>query len=713
MQSRALTVRFLWLAIAAAFVLPCLLLAYGSWVSYRSNVALADERITRALDVQREQAVKAFESIELALDNADELVAGMSEDEIRANEERLHLQFVRLIRGISAIQSAWIYGSDGHALVSSRAHPPPTQSYADRDFVRAHLAEGKGTYYGEVARSQFNGLPFFTASRRLTRNGAFAGVIEISILPSNFVNFYSTLAYTKGLQYGLLREDGLFLARYPSLPQNVSERLGDNTRFRQTVTVHPEGGFYDTVSPVDGIARRFGVRRFGDTGLYFTAGISRDDMQRAWLSGMAPHLIFGVPATLLLVTTLYLVLRRTERLYAEVDRRVAAEDTVRQTQKIEAIGQLTGGIAHDFNNLLTIIIGNLEGAQTQVTAWASDSQVKALRRLDNAMQGAQRAATLTKRLLAFARQQPLQPVPLDINRLLNGTSDFLKRALGESHSLEIVGGAGVWPVEADATELETAILNLALNGRDAMPAGGNLTIETSNAYLDENYCAQNGDVHSGQYSLLSVTDTGTGMPKDVVARAFDPFFTTKPTGQGTGLGLSQVYGFVKQSGGHAKIYSEVGEGTTVKIYLRRFHGEASTADVKPSEPPRGATGECVLVVEDDPDVRSYVVETLQGLGYDVLHAENGKAALALAQQYKGIRLLLTDVVMPGMNGRQLADAARANMPELKVLYMTGYSRNAIIHQGRLDPGVALIQKPVTSAELAAMVRRTLDSDKPS
>jgi CheY-like chemotaxis protein len=325
------------------------------------------------------------------------------------------------------------------------------------------------------------------------------------------------------------------------------------------------------------------------------------------------------------------------------------------------------------------------------------------------MHGAQRAATLTKRLLAFARQQPLNPTIIDVNSLVRGLGEFLRRTLGEDISFEVVGSGGLWPIEADAAELEAAILNLAVNARDAMATGGQLTVETSNAFLDDAYCHQHADVQSGQYVLIAITDTGPGMKKEILDRVFEPFFTTKPSGHGTGLGLSQVYGFAKQSGGHVKIYSERGEGTTVKLYLRRFIGMPIESGRVANVPAHsGQPGECILVVEDDADVRGYVVETLGSLGYDVLQAGNGNEALRLIEEYKGICLLLTDVVMPGMNGRQLAEQAMQQRPALKVLFMTGYSRNAIVHQGRLDPGVELIQKPLTAQLLGSKVRQVLD-----
>jgi signal transduction histidine kinase/CheY-like chemotaxis protein len=705
MQNRLLTIRLIRLAMIAALVLPCVLFGFAAWTTYRNIDRLADERLVRSLDVEQEEASKTFELVNLTMDHVSDLVAKMSGDELRDSEERVHLQLKKLADAVAAVQSIWIYGADGKTLVSSRVHPPPPQSYADRDFFQVHTKGDVGIHFGQIYASQFDGEPFFTVSKRLVRDDIFVGVLEVSVLPSNFFRFFSALAFTQGLQYALLRGDGLFLARLPLVPAGNPDRLAENTGFRRTVASSPKGGFYSSTSPVDGVDRRYAIRRLEGTPLYLTAGIENAALRREWNATLAPHLIFGIPATLFLFLTLFVIQRRTRLLYAEVDRRSIAEDSLRQSQKLEAIGHLTGGVAHDFNNLLTIIIGNLEGLQRQLGE--ADSKIR--RRLDNAMHGAQRAATLTKRLLAFSRQQPLTPAPIDVNRLMNGLADFLQRALGEEISLEVVGGGGLWPVEADAAELESVLVNLAVNARDAMPGGGKLTVEAGNSYLDEAYCRRHVDVKPGQYVQISVTDTGSGMSDEVLQHAFEPFFTTKDAGQGTGLGLSQVYGFVKQSGGHVKIYSEVSEGTTVKIYLPRFYGEAPAQERIEADVSHGQTGECILVVEDDADVRGYVVDTLGGLGYDVLQAKSGEDALRVIDEYKGIKLLLTDVVMPGMNGRKLAEQAVQRYPELKVLYMTGYSRNAIVHQGRLDHGVDLIQKPLSIDQLSAMVRKLLDA----
>jgi PAS domain S-box-containing protein len=389
-----------------------------------------------------------------------------------------------------------------------------------------------------------------------------------------------------------------------------------------------------------------------------------------------------------------------------------ARERLLQWQKMEAIGQLSGGVAHDFNNLLTIVIGNLETAQRQLGALSGGVASRLKHALDNAMRGAQRAATLTQRLLAFSRQQPLDPKPLDVNKFIAAEVEFLQRSLGETIEIEAVGSAGLWPVEVDAHQLEAALLNLAVNARDAMPNGGKLTIETSNAFLDQDYCSANPEVTPGQYVMMAVSDNGTGMTKNVAERAFEPFFSTKGAGQGTGLGLSQVYGFIKQSKGHIKIYSEAGEGTTVKIYLPRLLQEIDRGDEEEqaAEPVEGAGHETILVVEDDRDVRAYLVELLRDLNYRVLSAHDAVAALGMIETGDiRIDLLLTDVVLPGMNGRQLAEQAKNRRPDLKVLFTTGYSRNAIVHQGRLDSGVAMIQKPITQDALAARIRDLLDA----
>jgi PAS domain S-box-containing protein len=386
-----------------------------------------------------------------------------------------------------------------------------------------------------------------------------------------------------------------------------------------------------------------------------------------------------------------------------------AQEHLAASQKLEAVGQLSGGIAHDFNNLLMIVIGNLETAQRYVREHAAAPNL--VRALNHAMRGAQRASALTSRLLAFSRRQSLDPKVIDVTKFLGSTAEFLQRSIGETVEIEAVGGAGLWQVEADPNHLESALVNLAINARDAMPDGGKLTLEAASVFADEEYHRSNPEISIGQYVVISVTDNGTGMSPDVVGRAFEPFFTTKELGQGTGLGLSQVYGFVKQSGGHVKIYSEVGHGTTVKLYLPRFLGQASEEDEDLEPLAEGENGETILVVEDDKDLRFYLVNVLRDLGYRVVSTSSAQRAIAFLQGERPFDLVLTDIIMPGSNGRELGRKIKELRPKLPVLYMTGYSRNAIVHQGRLDEGVELLQKPIAQAVLAARVRTLIDKSK--
>jgi PAS domain S-box-containing protein len=380
-----------------------------------------------------------------------------------------------------------------------------------------------------------------------------------------------------------------------------------------------------------------------------------------------------------------------------------AHEALAQAQKMEALGQLSGGVAHDFNNLLHVISNCVEIVQRRL--YNADAETRQF--LDMVKRSASRAASLTQRMLAFSRRQPLQPRPISPNRLVSGMVDLLQRALGESIELETVLGGRTWTVSVDPNQLESALLNLAVNARDAMPGGGKLTIETSNTFLDEVYAAANAEVKEGQYAMIAVSDTGIGMTEEVREKAFDPFFTTKDSG--TGLGLSQVYGFIKQSGGHIKIYSEASQGTTVKLYLPRLAGVADEDARETGSRLAPIGSERILVVEDDDDVRAFTAEVLRELGYEVLVASDAASALRVLDDGSDVRLLFTDVGLPnGVNGRQLANQVRDRRPEIKVLFTTGYARNAIVHHGRLDPDVELIVKPYTQSALAEKIRRVLD-----
>jgi two-component system NtrC family sensor kinase len=702
---RESAVRSLKFMMVGTVLFPLALFAFASLEQYNAISRLADERIARSLDISVEHASKIFQSIEVVFASIDEITRGRAEQSLRMHEAELSERLKLMASAISDIQSIWLFDTSGTPVASSTTYPVSTAiNYSDRDYFRAQLDQSTGTYIGRVLTTKTDNRLFFSVSRkRSDSSGGFSGITLIALSPSAFEQFYEHLARNTDASYAMIRADGVVLARYP-VAANPGIVLDRNSGFRRTVAQNPQGGQYTAVSGVDGVERRFDAQRLGDLPVYVTSSLEYSNIRGQWTGWMEVQLLFGIPVTSMLLLLEYLALRRTNDFYAEAFQRETIETALRHTQKMEAVGQLTGGIAHDFNNLLTVIIGNLQSVVRQVSEGSKLHQ-----KIANALIGAERAAQLTHRLLAFSRRQPLDPKPVDANQLIGRTTELLVRSLGERIQVETVRGAGLWQIEVDPAELESAVINLSINARDSMPGGGKITIETGNAFLDEAYCQRFEELTPGQYVMIAVTDEGVGMRADVVERAFDPFFTTKEPGLGTGLGLSQVYGFVRQSGGHIQIYSEIGMGTTVKIYLpRSFAGGGDDSKSGPDQIPQG-NGEAILIVEDDDGVRNYLFELLTELNYSVKAASGGEAACVMIDDPNlRIDLLLTDIVMPGMNGRQLADVAAAKRPRLRILFMTGYSRNAIVHQGRLDPGVSLIQKPVSEHNLAMRLRSMLD-----
>jgi signal transduction histidine kinase/ActR/RegA family two-component response regulator len=400
--------------------------------------------------------------------------------------------------------------------------------------------------------------------------------------------------------------------------------------------------------------------------------------------------------------------REARDLIATLAEREKNEAQIRRMQKMDAVGQMTGGLSHDLNNMLAVIISALTLTQRRLAKGDTDVQ----RFISGAMDGATRAATLTNRLMAFSRQLPLAPQSIDANKLVSGISELVQRTLGETIQTQTVLNAGLWPINADVGQLENAVLNLCINAKDAMPEGGKLTIETANCHLDETYAHQH-DLLAGQYVLIAVTDTGSGMTEDVASKAFDPFFTTKDVGKGTGLGLSQVHGFIKQSGGHIKIYSEPGHGTTIKMYLPRLHETGAkqkiiVANEKASPDLRRSNSlHTVLVVEDDVRVNEMTVASLRELGYTVIHADGASNALEKLDAHPDIAMLFTDIVMPGIDGLQLAVETLRLRPDIKILYTSGFARDAIVHSGKLDSGLNFIAKPFTLAQISAKMTEVL------
>jgi signal transduction histidine kinase len=707
--------RLLHLLLIGSIVVPLVVLAGGGYLAWVSTRERAEADLRRLVAIAEEHAIKVLDTHQLVAARINDLVGNLSDQAILIEEQVLHGQIAQEIKNLPQVENVLVIGRNGHPLVSATIYPVNRNlDLSDREHFRA-LRQAEHPYFvGLVEVGRLDNLRhFFLSRRKESEPGSFEGVIAVTVSPEYFQDFYTKLiGATPDFSAALMRADGLRLVRHPA---RASGDQRDSNLLR-AVAEREENGIFRARSAIDGVDRIVAYDKLSNYPIYATVARSWDSIVAEWQHTMMTHLFFGVPATLGLVALSLLALRRTRLEQAAMQeareatrQRDAAEEALRQSQKMEAIGHLTGGVAHDFNNLLTVVLGNIELAQRQLENWTEASQDRMRRTLTQAMRGAQRGAMLTQRLLAFSRRQPLNPKPLDLNKLVGGLTEFLRRTLGETVELETVGAAGLWKVEADPVQLEAALLNLAVNARDAMPNGGKLTIETANVKLNEDYCRRHVEVSPGPYVQIAVTDTGTGMSRQVLERAFEPFFTTKIVGQGTGLGLSQVFGFVKQSGGHITIYSEVGEGTTVKIYLPRLFAEVREEAPAEREVPGAVPGERVLVVEDDEEVRVYVADLLRGLRYQVIEASDATSALSHLDNGKGrIDLLLTDVVLPGMNGRRLADEVTARTSGIKVLFMTGYSRNAIVHNGRLDPKLEVIQKPFTEAALAARIRDLLD-----
>ena len=642
--------------------------------------------------------------------------------------------------------------------------PPGTviPGHSQPDLVRRVFETGQ-SQLSDVFLSAVTQEPIAVLAVPVKRDGKVIWSLQLAMRNQEFGQLLNEHLLPPGWLSGIVDRNGRFLARVPDNEKRVGQLASDG--WRGAMQVRPDES-WDRFASLEGDDVYNGHARAPETGYVVGIGIPasiieaplRRSLWRLLIGGCVVVALGTLIAVLVarrvtgglrnvaaaagqvpmgrcdpprstgvreidqiaaaLVESARTILRRTnelnylnetleQRVATETAERLRAEAALRQAQKMEAIGQLTGGVAHDFNNLLQVISGSLENLRQRLV---NDPDARLRRSAELAIQAADRAASLTQRLLAFSRQQPLAPEVIDPNRLVGAMSDLIRRSIGEAVAMETVLAAGVWRVFADPNQLENALLNLAVNARDAMPAGGKLTIETSNTHLDEAYAASH-EVAPGQYVAICVTDTGEGMAPEVIDKVFDPFFTTKPPGQGSGLGLSQVYGFVKQSQGHVKVYSEPDAGTTVKVYLPRSMGLeiVETAQQQQQPVPQGDFGTVVLVVEDDEAVRALSVEMLQRLGYRVLQASDGTAALQWLAARPDICLLFTDVGLPGpYNGRQLADEARQNNPGLKVLFTTGYARNAIVHNGRLDPGVELIVKPFSYAALAAKLKAILE-----
>jgi signal transduction histidine kinase len=700
--------------LAAAILVPALLFVAASWFNYHRLFDEAESDLKQLSQIAREHDTRIFDSHKLIADEVNELLRGLSDDGVRKVELSLHDRLRASIREVPQIAGVWVIGQAGHLLVATNVFPVNRAlDFSDRDYFAVMQDGTERTYINQVYIGRSDSRPNFGLNRRREdADGSFNGLVNVSAAQDFFVDFYTTLVGGDDDMVDLARADGEVLARYPAAAWPLP-RLEAADPFYRSIMRQPGEGIYRTKLGADGQDKLSAYSKLSGYPIYVIVSRPVSQILSSWYATMASHLLLGIPATIALVLLSLTALRRTQReqeaqlrAHDEMERRLAAEGALRQAQKMEAVGQLTGGIAHDFNNILTIITGNVDLAQRALAG----RDEKLAQMLGVALRGADRAAALTRRLLAFARRQALEPVAIDVNKLVGGMSELVRRTLGENINVETVLAGGVWRCFCDANQLESALLNLVLNARDAMPGGGNLTIETQNSLLDEAYADAHSEVAAGQYVMVSISDTGTGMSEDIVAQVFEPFFTTKRAGEGSGLGLSMVYGFIKQSGGHIKIYSEVGQGTVVKLYLPRHFGmEPAPAPEQRTELPKAAELHTILVVEDDPGVAEYSARVLAELGYQVLVANDGPEALKLLEEGRKIDLLFTDVVLPTLNGRELARQAALIQPDLKIIFTTGYTRNAIIHSGRLDPDVVLVAKPFTPDTLAKRVRAVLSA----
>jgi two-component system NtrC family sensor kinase len=682
---------------AASLALPLALFVFASAVSFASISETADREIERALDVAHEHALKVFETIDRSLSEISEIIRDIPDAEIVAREQALHLRLKQLVASLPQVKSAWVFDAKGHALVNSLVVPAPGIDFSDRDYFRAHAAGDIGTYIGEVLtpRPPYQGAPFFGVSRRRpSEDGGFTGVIQSSVLPEYFENYYARIGREPGSFFAVGRADGTVLARFPPVGRDVHlDRAGP---IGKQISASPKAGLITATSPVDGVERRLGYQRLAEYPIYVSAGLETSTIRARWLATMGQHLIFGAPATALLFALLGLALRRTRHLHFEAEKRQAAEEALKHGQRLEALGQLTGGVAHDFNNLLTVIRASVDLLRRHDLP-----EARRLRYIDAISDTVTRAAKLTGQLLAFARRQTLKPEIFDVGRSVQTLSEMISTLIGSRIEIVILGPEEPCFVNADAGQFETAIINMAVNARDAMEGRGRLTIAVGMAASLPN--AAPLPQHPYGYVAVSVADTGSGIPPDQFERIFEPFFTTKQAGHGTGLGLSQVFGFAKQSGGEVTVNSEVGKGSIFTLYLPRTAGSGKSRQMPPTDvEATDGRGMSVLVVEDNAEVGRFTTDALAELGYATCLVSSATHALEeLAIGADRFDAVFTDVVMPGISGLELAQQIRRDHPDLPVVLTSGYSHVLSEHGAY---GFELLQKPYSIEQLSRVLQ---------
>jgi two-component system NtrC family sensor kinase len=684
------------LLLIASLLGPGLFFAYTAWDDYRRIHEHTDERIERALDVVQEHSLKAFQTIERTMAETNEVLRGLTPEQILAEEARLQRRLKRTQDALPQIEAIWVFDKAGRPLVSSTILPVPRDlDNSERDYFKVQADQDAGTYIGKTITSKIGDIRFFVVSqRRPTQDGSFDGIVAVSVRPEHFRDFYGRIARGIADSFGLIRSDGEFLARYPSRG-NEPMRLNPQSGFIGSIQPNQEAGRFIATSQIDGIGRWIGYRKVPGYPVYVQVGVETAVVWWELWSRMRWLLAFGLPATMGLFAISLLALRRTRSFHAEVERREMAEAALKEAQRLEAVGHLTGGVAHDFNNLLMVVKGNLD----RLRRYPMEERQK--RSLDAIETAAGRGASLVRQLLSFSRQQTHEPEVVDLSRYLLDLQDMLRSSLRGDIAIDMRLPPGLWNTKVDLNELELAILNIAVNARDAMPDGGQLLIEGWNLNL------RDPDVVGlqGEYVALSLTDTGSGIPEDVLPHVFEPFYTTKDVGKGTGLGLSQVYGFARQSGGTATALAEPGRGTTITLYLPRTIEAASDASDRDHETPIRSGHGHILLVEDNADIADVTRASLEEIGFHVSHAADAQSALAVLRSGARIDLVFSDIVMPGaLNGVDLARIIRREQPTLPVLLATGYSDVA---QAATDDGFTILRKPYDLAELSACIDRVL------
>ncbi|HYF59267.1 MAG TPA: ATP-binding protein [Burkholderiaceae bacterium] len=700
----AAAVRWSRAAVLAAWVVPALLFAVACAVSYRSTFAEADERLERAARIGQEHAARVFETNEVIARSVLQEAGDLPDERLRAAEADLHRLMVGLTRGLGQFQSVWLWDVEGRPLASSRfASPPRTLGVADREyFAWARDNAGDAWFVSRPLISRSTGEPFIDFTRRRSMaDGRFGGVVSVSLFPAYFTKFYEDLTRREpGLTVALVRRDGWLLARWPE-PPALDTRLGPDSELLARMEEGLRAGTSEGRSSIDGRDRKVAFRQVADLPVWVAASLPRDVVLAAWQRQVALLGAFVLPLAVWLAVTSSTAARRAVREQAaldgfrtEAEHRVRAEEALRQGQKLEALGRITGNVAHDFNNLLMVISNNVFLLRRIGDAASAQPRLDAIRRAVSA------GTKLTRQLLSFARRQPLQPAPLPMAATMAEIAGLVRTVVGSSVTVESEVAPDVAAIEVDRDEFELAVLNLAVNARDAMPAGGTVRLSARRVVAPEGL--PDG---GGPFVAVAIADTGQGIPPDVLDRVFEPFFTTKPAGQGTGLGLAQVYGFATQSGGTVQVSSEPGRGTVVTMYLP----EAGAAPERPAEAgpvPPPSVRATVMLVEDNPEVADTTRRLLEDAGCVVESAADGERALErVTAEPERWDVVLSDVMMPGpVDGLALARALRERLPELPVVLMTGHAPQL---ESALADGFEVLPKPCSPSDLVRAISRSV------